>query len=154
MGETFGHAQPFELFERTNPAASSALLSASGSWTDVALAASAGTNGNDGYDDNTMYTFTMEFQRTPAGELRVSSSMVGGNLDGTGGLSLTAVDPTPQSFVFDTFALRPSSASTTTQQFDTHLFRVDYIPYVPEPSSFVLIGLGGLALAMRHRRGR
>jgi PEP-CTERM motif len=153
MGETFGHAQPYELFERTNPAGASALLSSSSSWTDVALATSTGTNGNQGYDDSTLYTFTMEYQRTAAGELRVSSSIVGGTVDGTGSMSLSVVDTTPQSFVFDTFALRPSSASTTTDQFDTHLFRVDYIPFVPEPSSLVLLSLGGLALVMRRRRG-
>jgi hypothetical protein len=128
-------------------------LSASASWTDVALAAADGTNGNAGYSDNTKYVYTMEMKRTPSGELQVASSIVGGNLDGSGAMSVSATDATPQSFAFDTFALRPSSASTTTEQWDTYLFRVDYIPYVPEPTTFLLLGLGGAVLAMMRRRG-
>jgi hypothetical protein len=151
MGETFGHSNPYELMERTDPNASSALLSSSGSWEDDFLATFGGTNGNHGYDDNTTYKFVMELTRTPANELRVSSTMTGGTLDGTGSISVTTVDTSPQSFIYDTFALRPTGASTTTDQFDTHVFRVDFI--VPEPASVLLIGIGGFALLVIRRRG-
>jgi hypothetical protein len=151
MGETLGHADPFELMERTNPAASSALLSASGSWEDDFLAADGGTNGNAGYSDNTKYKYVMELTRTALGQLQVSATMTGGNLDGVGSLSVSAIDTSPQTFIYDTFALRPSSAATTTDQFDTHLFRVQFI--VPEPASALLLMMAGLALMLTRRRG-
>jgi hypothetical protein len=61
------------------------------------------------------------------------------------------LDATPNggSFSFDTFALRPSGASTTAEIFDTRLFRVDYI--IPEPTSFVLAAAGLLMLFARRR---
>jgi hypothetical protein len=152
MGETLGHADPFELVERV--AGSSALLSASGSWTTNTPLGDDGASGDPGYSDNTRYVYTMELTRLAGGSLQVSSSMVGGNLGGDGTLSVTAIDATPQSFTYDTFALRPSSAATTTDQFDTQLFRVDYLPYVPEPTTFALLALGSVALAMASRRQR
>jgi hypothetical protein len=151
MGETLGHADPFELMERTNPGASSALLSASASWEDDFLAADDGTNGNPGYSDNTVYKYVMELTRTPLGQLQVSATMTGGNLDGVGSLSVSAIDASPQTFTYDTFALRPSSAATTTDQFDTHLFRVQFI--IPEPTTGMLLTIAGLALTLVRRRG-
>jgi hypothetical protein len=153
MAETFGHANPFELVERTNPAASSALLSASASWEDDFLAANDGASGDVGYADNTSYIYTMTITRLAGGSLHVSSSMVGGNIGGDGSLFVSATDASPQTYTYDTFALRPSSASTTTDIFHTRLFRVDFLPEVPEPSSFVLFGLSALALATLRRRG-
>lgn len=149
MGETFGHSDPFELVERTNPDLASALLSSSGSWEDDDLAAKTGTNGNHGYDDNTTYTLIMELTRTPADELTVSATISGGTINGTGSMTVTSTDPTPQSFIYDTFALRPSSAATTTDQFDTHLFRVQL---VPEPASALLFALGAACMAFVRRR--
>jgi hypothetical protein len=153
MGETLGHSDSFELVERTSPAVSSALLSASGSWTTSAALGNDGTTGDDGYDDNTRYVYTMELTRLAGGNLQVASSIVGGNIGGDGTLSVSALDTSPQTFTYDTFALRPSSASTTSDIFHTSLFRVDYLPYVPEPSSLVLFGLAGLVLATVRRRG-
>jgi hypothetical protein len=152
MGETFGHAEPFELMERTNPAVSSALLSASGSWEDDFLAASGGTNGNPGYSDNTTYKLVMELTRTPANSLDITATITGGNVNGTGTMTVTANDATPQSFIYDTFALRPSSALTTTDQFDTHYFRVQVI--IPEPASALMLALGALPLTLLRWRSR
>jgi hypothetical protein len=149
MGETFGHANPFELVERV--AGTSALLSASGSWEDDFLAAFDGTNGNPGYSDDTQFTFIMELTRNASNQIDVTASMRGGNLDGVGLVSASSTDVDPTSFSFDTFALRPSSAATTTDQFDTNLFRVEFLP-IPEPGSLALVGLGALLLAARARR--
>jgi PEP-CTERM motif len=153
MGETLGHSGSFELVERTDPNASDSLLSGSGAWEDENLNANGGTNGNPGYSDNTEYTFVMELTRNASNQINVFASMTGGNLDGVGSMSASATDIDPAGFAFDTFALRPSNANSTTDQFDTSLFRVEFLP-IPEPASFVLLGLGGVALAVRRRRGR
>jgi hypothetical protein len=149
LGETFGHSNPFELVERN--AGSAALLSSSGAWEDDNLAANGGTNGNPGYSDDIQYTFLMELTRNGANQIDVFASMRGGNLDGTGVVSAAATDIDPSSFSFDTFALRPSSAATTTDQFDTNLFRVEFVP-VPEPGALSLLGLGILMMGRRGRR--
>jgi hypothetical protein len=94
--------------------------------------------------------------RTAGGQLQVDSTMTGGNLDNDGSASISFLDATPNggSFSFDTFALRPSGATTTAGAFDTKLFRVDYLPYVPEPASLMLLGIGGAAILLLRRRSR
>ena len=148
MGETLDRSDPFELVERAD--ASGAMLSSSGEW---AALASGGGDGNVGYADNTEYTFMMTITRTALGELDVLASMMGGNIDGTGAMSVAFTDPTPNngSYSFDTFSLRPSDAATTATRFDTSLFRVEFVP-IPEPASAVLIVLSGLATGMLRRR--
>lgn len=153
MGETFDHSGVLELVERSNPTGSGALLSSSGAWEDEVLASSGGTSGNPGYEDDTEYTFIMELTRTAADEIDIFASMAGGNLDGTGSMSASATDVDPASFLFDTFSLRPSSADSTTNQFDTSLFRVELVTAIPEPSSLILIGLALSMGAMATRRG-
>jgi hypothetical protein len=149
MGTTLGNANPFQLREHDN---NGAMLSASGDW--LALANGA-TSGNTGYASGTRYVYTMTLTRTAGGQLQVDSTMTGGSLDNDGTASVSFLDATPNgaSFSFDTFSLRPSGATTTAGAFDTDLFRVDYLPYVPEPSTLLLLGLGGAALAMLRRRG-
>lgn len=143
MGETTGNANSFQLRERS---ASGDLLATSGNWT--ALANGLGT-GAVGYSDNTQYTFVMTLTRTPASALDISMSITGGNIGGTGTVSVNFTDATPSTFSYDTFAIRPSNATTTSTLFDTHLFRVEF---VPEPSSMVLLGLAG-AVLLSLRRG-
>jgi len=149
MGETFGHDDPFELMERAD--ANGALLSSSGEWEDDILDSSGGTNGNAGYADSSTYLFVMELTRNALNQIDIVSSMTGPNLDGVGVVSASATDVDPVAFQFDTFALRPSGASTTTDQFDTSLFLVEFIP-IPEPASALLVGFAAASLVIAGRR--
>jgi hypothetical protein len=142
-----GNARPFNLMERASSSTTSALLSASGSWTSLANGA---TSGNTGWEAGVLYTYVMQLTRTGAG-LDILSSMTGGTLyNGTGSASVSFSDATPNSYTYDTFALRPSSATGAAQTFDLSLMQVEFIP---EPSTFALLGLGLLGLGM-YRRSR
>jgi hypothetical protein len=138
----------FQIEERV--AGSSALLSASGSWTSLA---GTGTSTTPGYISGVKYTFDMSVTKTAAGA-DIAASMTGTGL-GTGGngLSVTFSDTTPEAFVFDTFALRPGTPETTATSFDTSLFQVDFTPAtaVPELSSFLLVGAVGFAITTGQR---
>jgi hypothetical protein len=149
-GQTLGHANPFNLMERAAPGTASAMLSAGASWTSIN---DQETSGVTGYADATAYTFTMTLLRTATNGLMINASMSGGSLGGDGLLVAAFEDTTPNSFAYDTFSLRPSSAALSASSFDTTAFSVVFTP-IPEPSTFAaLAGLAGLALAAsrRHR---
>jgi len=145
-----GNSSPFQLMERSAPGTSSALLSAGGSWTGLANGATAG---NAGYADGVLYTYIMQLTLNGSGGLDILSSMSGGTLNNSGTASISFTDPTPNSLSFDTFSLRPSSATGAAQIFDTSLLKVELFQ-VPEPTSFALVGLGVLGLTLAHRRQR
>ena len=130
MGATLGNGKPFNLMARN--VASSDLLSTSGNWASL-------TNGS--YErhsrvrnSGTQYTFVITMTRNASGGLEIAATMNGGTLNGSGAASLSYTDAVPNSFTFDTFALRPSSAATTAGQFDTTLFRAEFIPGATPPS--------------------
>jgi PEP-CTERM motif len=145
---TLGNSNPFQLRERS--VGSGDLLATSGNW---AALANGATTGATGYAANTTYTYMMTFTRTALGELQVDASMVGGSLNNSGTASVSFLDSTPNGFSFDTFAIRPSGATTTAELFDTSLFRVEFNP-IPEPASLALVGLGSMAIMLLRRRGR
>jgi hypothetical protein len=148
MSGTLGNSNPFRLMERN--VASGDLLSASGNW--VALGTTGATTGNHGYDGGTEYTMVFEVTRN-GGALDFNVSMSGGTLDGDGLAQVLFSDATPNGFVFDTFAIRPSGATSTAEIFDTSLFQVEVISggVVPEPGAIGLLSVGALALARRRR---
>jgi len=115
--------------------------------------ANGATTGNTGYVSGTQYEFLMTITRTVSSELQVDVSMTGGSLDNDGSASISFLDATPNggSFSFDTFAIRPSGASTTAEIFDTSLFRVEFNP-VPEPASVLLLAMSGLGVIFSRRR--
>jgi hypothetical protein len=144
MGQTLGNSNPFRLMERN--AVNSDLLSASGNWTGLANGA---TSGASGYTSGTQYTFVMDVTHNASDGLDFLVTMTGGNLDTDGVASVAFTDTTPNSFTYDTFAIRPSGATTTAELFDTSLFKVEYTT-VPEPASLAACGLALLPL-MRLR---
>jgi hypothetical protein len=145
MAPTLGNSNPFQLRERS---AVGDLLGSSGNWSSLANGA---TTGATGYAAGTPYTYELTMTRNGT-SLDIVSTMTGGSLNNSGVATVSVNDPTPGSFAFDTFALRPSNAATTSSTFDTSLFRVEFIPAVPEPASLALIGMSGLALLLRRQR--
>lgn len=131
MGQTIGHAGPFRLIQRV--AGSDAFLSATSAWTTVADAPGFGS-GAVGYANDTEYTFQMTITRDASNMLDVLATMSGGNLNGTGmvSVSATGIAPNNGNFKFDTFGLRPSNTAQTAETFDTRLFKVEF---VPEPAT-------------------
>ncbi|HEY5296526.1 MAG TPA: immunoglobulin domain-containing protein [Verrucomicrobiae bacterium] len=133
MATTLGSSASFELIGRASPSTSSALLSDSGTAVWAVLANGAGKNVT-GYASGTQYTFVMTFTRNAASGLDITATMSGGSLNNTGTASVSFTDNTPNSFTFDTFGLRPSSAGATAASFDTTLFKVEAITANTAPS--------------------
>lgn len=152
MGQTLGNGSPFRLMRRN--IASGDLMSTGGNW--LAIGATGAASGNHGYDAATPYTLTWTITRNAAAGLDHDVIMTGGTLDGDGTAQVTFTDATPGAlggFVYDTFAIRPSGATTTAELFDTTLFKVE-TNTVPEPASLALVALSSLAMAMLRRRGQ
>jgi hypothetical protein len=145
MGQTLGNSNPFQLRERT--AGSGNFLNTTGDFGNVL--GNGATSGNAGFTAGTQYTLAW-FMKRNGSSLDIDVSIKGGNLDGDGTAQVTVNDPSPVSFKFDTFGLRPSGETTTASVFDTTLFRVE--TNVPEPATAGLLGFAGLALAALRRR--
>jgi hypothetical protein len=146
MGTTLGNANPFQLRE-WSLAGSGSLLGSSANYTSLANGVASGA---PGYTGGTTYTYEMTLTRNGAG-MDIVSTMTGGTLNTTGIATISFTDTTANTFTFDTFMVRPSGSASAASQFDTTLFKVEFIP---EPSTAVLAGLGllGLVFARRMRR--
>ena len=119
MGQTLGRSTPFQLRERSGVGAQ---LSSSGLWATVG---DAGGQDQTGYVDGVSYTLTATIARTAAGEAEVNYTIAGGSIGDSGSISVTYLDPTPQPFVYDTFAIRPSGATTTAATITTTSLTVE-----------------------------
>ncbi len=153
--ENLGNSSPFRL-ETRSAITSSDILGTSGNWT--AAGTTGAASGTHGYDSGTQYTYTMTLTHNAAGGLDIVSKMTGGTLGGTGTAQVAFTDPTPNgsSFLFDTFSIRPSSAVSTADTFNTTNFKVEFTPAssgtTPEPASLGLICITGLGLVRRRHR--
>ncbi len=151
MAETTGNANSFEVRERNTPSAG-ALLEDTASWSTIANGLGAG---EVGYADNTVYTFTALIKAVAPSDLDITMTMAGGNIGGTGSVSLHVVDTTPISFGYDTFSIYVGDQSSTATLFDSSLFMVEVghdEPVMPEPSSAVLATLVAVAMPAYRRR--
>lgn len=151
MDQTLRRSTPFQLMERT--AGTAAFLGTGADW--VGLVDDGATN-DPGYASGTEYTYTMTMVRNAVAGLDIVSRMQGTGLGplGQGFLQVSFTDPTPSSFVFDMFGIRPSGSATSATSFDTSLFRVEGPIAVPEPTALCLFGLGciGALGGLRRRK--
>jgi hypothetical protein len=148
FAQTTGRSTPFQMLERT-VLTSSDPLGTSGNWGNAVSAPGFG-NGAIGYASGTQYTLVETLTRNASSGLDIVMTMSGGNINGTGSVSVSTTDATPNTFQYDTFAVRPSNNTTTADSFDTTLFKVE--GPVPEPSSAALLLGAGAATYFRRRR--
>jgi PEP-CTERM motif len=142
----------FRLYERTDPLTSSNFLASSASWAQLAT---AGAGGVTGFELDEEHTFTLTITRTALGELDILTSIAdtNGNFNGTGSVSISYLDASPNSFSFDTFGMRPDSLSETFGAVDFTEFEVlTSATVVPEPTTVLLLGMGATVLVFRLRR--
>jgi hypothetical protein len=159
LSPTFGNASAFALREWNLGATAGNLLSTAGNWgaNGVASAnlANGAVNGNQGFDTGIPYTLVMTLTRNASSGLDIVSTMTGGNINGTGTVTDSVTDASPNAFTYDTFALRQTGSASGAAQIDITQFKVEFLTTsVPEPTTLALAGFGLLGLAGYRRMRR
>lgn len=156
MAEITGNANAFQLRGRgTTPAGP--LLEDVDAWLPLSESAGNGLGaGAIGYADDTEYTFTTKIKLTPENRLDIAMTMAGGNIGGTGSVSVNLIDVSPITVSYDTFSIYVGSEGSTASFLDTKLFMVELgdDTEVPEPASAALATAAGLALLANRRQRR
>jgi hypothetical protein len=147
MAETTGSANAFQLRRRGTPPAGPVLEDAD-AWSPLVNGLGAGAVG---YEDDTEYTFTMKLKQV-AGDQEITATMTGGNIGGTGSVSLSLVHDAPTGG-YDTVSLYVANEQTTASFLDTKLFLVELFE-IPEPPSALLTAMSGLAVVGMRRTCR
>ena len=137
---TLGNNSPFRMLEWAVAGGANNLLSTAAAWTQVATATYvAGTT--PGYTEGNTYTLEWQITRTSGGaDINQKITDSGGTLGTNGVLEVSYSDATPQTLAFDTFSLRPSTPEVTATNFDTTLFRVEFIPGGCAPTLYTTSG--------------
>jgi hypothetical protein len=136
MGQTLGNSGPFQLKERTSLAADTLLNNGDDFGTIIGDGATSGLNG---YVVDTEYTMTWQMTRGASDSLDLNVSMSGGTLGNglgsdDGKIEVVANDPSPSTFQYDTFNIRPSSEATNASEFLTSSFKAEFLPAGGEPT--------------------
>jgi len=148
MGRTLGNGNPWLLKKWSG--ITSDFLGHQGNWTPLVNGA---TSGQTGYTPGVSYTYVFDAVRDAStGNLIINSTMTGTGLNGVGFMTTTYTDTTPAGYTFDTFCVRPAGSASTASSLNTTFFEAEYI--VPEPSTFMLAGLGLLGLVGLRRARR
>lgn len=155
---TLGNAAAMRVMEWVVPGGANNLLSTAAAWANDGLAptatATAVVGTTPGFTSSNIYTLFWSITKTATGaDIYQSITDSGGTLNGTGVLSASYSDVTPQALSFDTFAIRPGTPEATATSFDTTLFKVE-VNLVPEPAVSALMGLGILGLIATRRVSR
>lgn len=154
MGQTpLGNSNPLQIRERTAQSGSNNIVGGSGDWSNAGLTGTlnGATAGNGGFVADTPYTLVWELTRNGAG-IDIDATLSGQGYNTSGSGTIDANDADGNGFIFDTFNVRPSNEVGTASVFNSSLFRVEFIPAVPEPTSLGLLGLSALAMVLRRGR--
>ncbi len=140
MGQTLGHSASFQLKERTLATAGNLLNSSGDFGGTFGIPGNGAGSGLIGYVADTEYTMVWQVTRAaaapeqPTDSLDLNVSMTGGTLGddginpGDGKIEVVLNDPSPNSFQYDTFGVRPSQEVQSASEFLTSLFKVEFLP--------------------------
>ncbi len=133
MGTTLGSGGSFQLRERTLLLAGNLLVSQGDFGGTFGTPGNGAVSGLNGYAADTEYTMTWLMTRAAADSLDLNISMSGGTLGDGGGsddgkIEVLINDPTPNTFQYDTFNIRPSGEASTASEFLTSSFKAEFLP--------------------------
>ncbi|MEW6157072.1 MAG: PEP-CTERM sorting domain-containing protein [Verrucomicrobiota bacterium] len=145
FGSTFGVDSPLQIMERT-AVSSVNLMGASGDYTTLSSGPSGLLN-SAAFANDAQYTLEFSVARTGNDSVDVTTRLFGNGLD----IQHTATDAAGIPSAFDGFAIRPTGSASVAGSFIFKEFKVEV---VPEPSTWILLGLGAAVMAVFRFRSR